>query len=120
MGTRDTIEMFLKIVIFLPFIIFLIYLFFKYGGDKLQKIQNGRYMKIMDRMPLNKENSLLIVKLGNKAYVMSSTQGRVEILMEIAEDELKEIEKLKVSDIKKYGSIKEMITKQNLKKEDRE
>lgn len=116
MGTRDTIDMVIKIVIFLPFIIFLIYLFFKYGGDKLQEIQNGRYMKVMDRMPLNKENSLLIVKIGNKGYVMSSTQGRVDILMEITDNELKEIEKQKVNDIKKYESIKDLITKQNFKK----
>jgi flagellar protein FliO/FliZ len=53
-------------------------------------------MKILDRMPLSKENSLLITKIGEKGYVISSTQNRVEILKELDEDELRKIEESKI------------------------
>lgn len=116
MGIKETMGMIIKVVIFLPFILFMIYLFLKYGGLKLQQIQNGKYMKILDRMPMGKDNSLLVVKIGQKGYVMSSTQRRIEILMELQEEELVKIQKL--NKIQEYASIKDMIKKLKVKKED--
>ncbi|QGU95094.1 flagellar biosynthetic protein FliO [Clostridium bovifaecis] len=118
MGTKETIEMFIRVIVFLPFIIFLIYLFFKYGGAKLQEIQNGKYMKILDRMPLTKENNLLIVKIGEKGYVISSAQSRIEILMELSDSELKKLEEN--NSIQQCGNFKESISKLTMKKEDKE
>ncbi|MCY6370379.1 flagellar biosynthetic protein FliO [Clostridium ganghwense] len=118
MGTKETLEMLIKIVLFLPFIIFLIYLLGKYGGTKLQSIQNGRYMKILDRMPLSKENSLLITKIGGKGYVISSTQGRVEILKELDEEELIKFEESKNNF--EQVSVKDMVKKLKIKKEDKQ
>lgn len=117
MGTKETIEMFIRVIVFLPFIIFLIYLFFKYGGAKLQEIQNGKHMKILDRMPLTKENSLLIVKIGEKGYVVSSAQSRIEVLMELSESELKKLEEN--NSIQQYGNFKDVISKLTVKKEDK-
>ncbi|MPN54572.1 hypothetical protein SDC9_202243 [bioreactor metagenome] len=48
-------------------------------------------MKILERLPLSKDNSLLIVKIGDKAYLMSSSSGKTEILREL---EISEIEKV--------------------------
>ncbi|MCY6483693.1 flagellar biosynthetic protein FliO [Clostridium aestuarii] len=117
MGTKETIDMFIKVAVFLPFIIFLIYLFFKFGGEKLQNIQNGKYMKVIDRMPLSKENYLFIIKIGEKGYVMSSTQGSIEILKELDDKELIKIEESK--NISECVNMKEMITKLKTKKEDK-
>ena len=117
METKETIEMFVKILVFLPFIIFLIYLLLKYGGVKLQEVQNGRYMKIVDRLALSKENSLLIVKIGEKGYVVSTVQGKIEIHMEISQEDLAKIESTKA--IPQYESIKDLITKLKKGKEDK-
>ena len=117
METKETIEMFVKILVFLPFIIFLIYLLLKYGGVKLQEVQNGRYMKIVDRLALSKENSLLIVKIGEKGYVVSTVQGKIEIHMEIPQEDLAKIESTKA--IPQYESIKDLITKLKKSKEDK-
>lgn len=37
----------------------------KYGGNKLQDIQKGKYIKIVETT-ISKENSLLVVKIGQK------------------------------------------------------
>ncbi|MFU0823746.1 flagellar biosynthetic protein FliO [Clostridium sp.] len=116
METKETIIMFVKVIVFLPFIIFLIYLFFKYGGAKLEEMQSGKHMRILDRLPLTKDNSLLVVKIGERGYVISSAQGRVEILMELSDSELSEIEK--DNKIQQYGNFKEAVSKLIVKKED--
>ena len=84
-----------KIIIFLPFIIFLIYFSLKVGGEKLGSLQNGKYMKVLDRLPLTKDNSILAVKIGEKGYIISSTQGKIEILLSLQEEELKKLEESK-------------------------
>lgn len=118
MADTDTLQMFIEIVIFLPFIIFLIYLLGKFGGGKLQKMQNGRYMKILDRMPVSKENSILITKIGDKGYIISSTQSRIEILKELSEHELKEIEK-ESNNAYENLNLREIMSKLKIKKEDK-
>ncbi|PRR77523.1 hypothetical protein CLLI_22970 [Clostridium liquoris] len=108
---------FLKIIAFLPFIILLIYICIKYGGGKLQDIQKGKYMKIMDRLPLSKENSLLVVKIGDKAYVISSTHENVQIMLELTSEDIIKIESSK--EIPQYHSLKELYEKLRNKKEDK-
>lgn len=105
--------MFLKIIIFLPFILLLIYISVKYGGNKLQDIQNGKYVKVLERTPVSKENSLLVVKIGDKAYVMSSTANKVDILVELEKEEISKIETSKV--IPEYTSFKEFYKKTHFK-----
>lgn len=106
----------IKILIFLPIILFLIYVFTKYGGSTLQNIQKGKYMSILDRLPLSKDNALLIVKVGEKMYLISSSQGKVEVIEELNSEEAEKIEKTR--EIKEYASIKEFYSKLINKKED--
>ncbi|WP_315114368.1 flagellar biosynthetic protein FliO [uncultured Clostridium sp.] len=95
-GDYQFIVTLLKILIFLPFILLLIYTSLKMGGDKLQNIQNGRYMRILDRLPLSKDNAILAVKIGDKGYIVSSSNGKVEILLPLEEEEVKKLESYKV------------------------
>ncbi|MBL4937984.1 flagellar biosynthetic protein FliO [Clostridium sp. YIM B02515] len=110
------LSMILKIIIFLPFILFLFYLSVKFGGNKLQKIQNGKFIKVFERVPLSKENSLLVVKIGQKGYVLSSSSGKIETLLELNGDELLNLEETK--EIPEYTSLKEFYQKVIKKKED--
>lgn len=112
----DLILTILKLIIFVPFIIFLIYLSLKVGGSKLQDIQNGRFLKILERVQVSKENYILVIKIGEKGYVVSSTSNNIEILKELTEEEL-----LKVPssvNIPEYKNIKAFIEKIRGKKED--
>lgn len=102
----STFYMILQLVLVLPFIIFLIYLSLKFGGSKLQQLQNGRYIKILERVPLSKENSLIVTKIGQKGYVVSSTDGKIEILLELEADELKRLEEK--NELPKYDSLNEL------------
>lgn len=88
--------MILKLVVALLVILPLIYISIKYGGNKLQNMQNGNYMKVLERLTLTKENSLLVIKIGEKGYVFSSSGNRLEILMELDSEEIKKIQESKI------------------------
>jgi flagellar protein FliO/FliZ len=103
---KNFIYMILQLAVILPFILFLIYLSLKVGGSKLQSLQNGRFIKVLERVSLSKENSVLAVKIGQKGYVISSTNGRVEILLELSEEEVLRIEETKI--MPQYDSLTEL------------
>lgn len=104
-----------KILLFLPFIIFILYLSLRYGGSKLQKLQDGKYMKILDRISLSKENSVVVVKIGEKAYAISSSAKEIQILFEIPKEEIVSIENNK--DIPQFEDMKDLFKKHIMKKE---
>ena len=112
---KEFLILIFKIIIFLPFILFLLYLSLKYGGNKLRKLQDGRYMKILDRIPLSKDNSIIVVKIGDKAYAVSSSARDINILFEIPQEEIHNIENIK--ELPQYEDMKDLFKKHILKKE---
>lgn len=117
----DLFPMFIKVVVALAIILLLIYISAKLGGGKLQGMQNGRYIKILERVPISKENSMLAVKIGEKAYVVSSTTGRIEIVKQISPEELAAMELSKNANLNlNLNNYKSLLNKFKLKKEDKD
>ena len=113
---KEFIDMLIKIVIYLPFILFLIYIFLKYSGTKLQTMQNGRFIKVLERVNLSKDNSLMVVKIGNKTHVVTSSINKIEILRELEVDEELKLQEPKV--VLKFPNLKDIYYK--LKRKGRE
>jgi flagellar protein FliO/FliZ len=103
-----------KIIIFLPFILVLMYISLKYGSTKLQKLQDGKYMKILDRVALSKDNSVVVVKIGGKAYAISSSSREIRILFELPPEEIIGIENSK--EIPQLEDMKKLFAKHIMKK----
>lgn len=76
----------IKLFIFLPLIIILIYLVLKYEGKYLMKLGSGRIVKIVERVPLSNKAALIVAIINGKPYVISSTEQKVEILMELPQE----------------------------------
>ena len=70
----------------------LMFLSFKLMGTKLSTINNNKYMRVIERVQVTKENTILIVKIGQKGYVMTSSAGHMEKLSELSEEEINIIE----------------------------
>ena len=115
---KEFLVLIFKIIIFLPFILFMLYLSLKYGGTKLRKLQNGRYMKVLDRISLSKENSIVVVKIGDKAYAISSTLKDIKILFELPSEEIIKIESVK--ELPQYADMKDLFKKHILKTKTKE
>lgn len=104
----------LRTVMALVFILILIYVSMKYGGGKLQDIQKGKYIKVLERASISKENSLLVIKIGQKGYVMASSSGKIEIISELSKEELIEVEASKA--LPQYKDLKDFYEKAGLNK----
>lgn len=108
------IWMFFRTLIALFFVVLLIYISLKYGGSKFQKSQNGRFVRIIEKTQLSKENSLFVIKMGERAYVLSSSSGKIEIIYELDKNEILELENKK--NIPEYKNFKDFYKKSGMKK----
>lgn len=104
----------LKILVFFPFIIALILILGKVGS-KFNLGTNNKFMKVLERLPLSKDSSLLVVKIGDRAYLVSSTQGKTEILRELEPSELEKVNEISTVNLQQINSTIEGIKVDSLK-----
>lgn len=84
-----------KLILSLTTVLLLIFLVFRVFDNKINDINKKKYMKIVDRLQITKDNSLVIVKIGKKGYIMSSSAHNIQKIEEIEEGELELIEDMK-------------------------
>jgi len=87
--------MFVQLILALGVTLGLIFLTFKLMGTKINSINNNKYIKVVERVQVSKENTILVVKIGKKGYVITSTTGHMGKLSELSEDEIDLIEEEK-------------------------
>ena len=93
-----------KLILSLTTVLLLIFLVFKVLGNKVNDINNKKYMKIIDRLQITKDNSIVIVQIGKKGYIMSSSQKGMEKIEELEKEELQVIEEMKKESLKEIQS----------------
>ena len=100
--------MFLKLVISLGVVLLLMFLTFKFANNGVKKVSNDKYIKVIDRTQIGKDISLLIVKIGEEGWIMSTSNGKTEKLKELTKEEILEIEKKKKQkeeDLKEFYKV---------------
>lgn len=78
---------FIKIIIFLPLVLLLAYLSLKVGGKHMMGF-NSRVIRVVEKVSLSNKTSLCVVVIDGKPYVVSSSDEKVEILMELPKEVL--------------------------------
>ncbi|WP_446897146.1 flagellar biosynthetic protein FliO [Clostridium sp. LBM24168] len=106
--------MIFKTLLALVCVLLLIYISLRYGGAKFQSTQKGKFIHILERSQLSKENTLLVVKMGEKVYVVSSASGRIEIVHELNEEEILKLKDRKA--IPEYKDFKDFYRRSGMKK----
>jgi flagellar protein FliO/FliZ len=87
--------MFVQLILALGVTLGLMFLTFKVMGKKVNSINNGKYVRVIERVQVSKENTILVVKIGKKGYVMTSSTGQMGKLSELSEEEINLIEEEK-------------------------
>ena len=87
--------MFVQLILALGVTLGLMFLTFKVMGKKVNSINNSKYVRVIERVQVSKENTILVVKIGNKGYVMTSSTGNMGKLSELSEEEINLIEEEK-------------------------
>ena len=72
-------------------------------------MQNGKFIKILERVTLSKDNSIMVIKMGEKDYIVTSANNRIEILRELAFDEKIMLEKSRV--MPEYPRLNDIYSK---------
>ncbi|MEG0296330.1 MAG: flagellar biosynthetic protein FliO [Clostridium sp.] len=88
--------LFIKLIIAFGIVLALMYLLYKLSDTKMKQLNNTKYIKVLERTQISKDGSLILVKLGDKGYIMSSSTGKNEIIKELNDDELEKYESSKI------------------------
>ncbi len=99
----DFAFLFLKLIFALVVVLGSMYLTFKLSGDKLSKINNNKYIKVLERSQISKESSIAVVKVGNKGYILSISNNKIEKLDELSKEEILIIEEDKIREKEKIN-----------------
>ena len=70
---------------------------------------NKKYVKVIERVQISKDGYILVVKVGKKGMVLSTSTGHTEKLQELTEEELAEIEEAKQQALKDMNNKYEGI-----------
>ena len=87
--------MFVQLILALGVTLGLMFLTFKLMGKKVNSINDNKYVKVIERVQVSKENTILVVKIGKKGYVITSSTGNMGKLSELSEEEINLIEEEK-------------------------
>jgi flagellar protein FliO/FliZ len=105
----DLVFLIIKLVFGFLLTLCLILISLKLTGNKYNSIQKGRYIKVIEKIQLSKEISIVLLQIGSKGIVMSCSQNSTEKLEEIDEETLKNIleskDKFQQDMMKKYSDI---------------
>ena len=97
-------------LIFAFLIVFsLMYLVFKLSGDKFSKLNEGKYIKILERTQISKDSSIAVVKVGKKGYVLSTTSNKMEKLDDLTEEEINLLEEGKKEEKERLNQQYDLI-----------
>lgn len=96
----DFTLMIFKLIVSMIVIFALMIILFKYANKGINGNLNKKYVKVIERVQISKDGYILVVKVGNKGMVLSTSTGHTEKLQELSEEELAEIEEAKQQALK--------------------
>ena len=88
-------KMFMQLLIALGITLGIMFLSYRILGTKVDRINDNKYIKVIERTQITKDNAILVVRVGKKGYVMMTSGNSVEKLSELSEEEINEIEEKK-------------------------
>lgn len=105
----DFTLMIFKLIVSMIVIFALMIILFKYANKGINGNLNKKYVKVIERVQISKDGYILVVKVGNKGMVLSTSTGHTEKLQELSEEEVAEIEEAKQQALKDMNNKYEGI-----------
>lgn len=106
----------IKLLFALVVVFGLMFLLVKLSNNKLSKINHGKYIKVLERTNLSKDNAIILLKVGKKGYIIGSSSKGMEKLEEISEEEIALIDENKEKQKEEINQqYEEIIRKVSLK-----
>lgn len=84
--------MILKLIIAMVIVIGSLLIISRLASSKVSKINETKYIKVLERNQIGKNAFITIVKVGDKGYLLSVCDGKIEKLDVISNDEIEKLE----------------------------
>lgn len=91
----DTFFIFAKLIIALIVVLLLMLLSLKLAGKSYGNINSNKYIKVIDKVQIGKESFVTVLKVGDKGYLLSSTNNNTEVIEKLDKEEILKIEEEK-------------------------
>ncbi|WP_024621258.1 flagellar biosynthetic protein FliO [Metaclostridioides mangenotii] len=82
----------IKILVFIPIVIFLIVISLKMSQKTLLGSYKNKYIRVLEVLNISKNNSIIVLKIGESGCVVSSTPSGVEKLKDLTEEDVLKID----------------------------
>lgn len=103
----DYFYMVLKLIIAMIIVIGSLLIISKLASSKVSKINETKYIKILERSQIGKNAFITIVKVGDKGYLLSVCDGKIEKLDVVSKDEIEKLELSKKMEMERVQSLYE-------------
>jgi len=88
----EYVYLIIKLILALIFVFGLMFLLAKLSNNQIDRMNNNRYIKVMEKTSISKENSIMLLKIGKKGYVVAASNKGLEKLEEVSQEDIEKIE----------------------------
>ena len=88
----EYVYLIIKLILALIFVFGLMFLLAKLSNSQIDRMNNNRYIKVMEKTSISKDNSIMLLKIGKKGYVVASSNKGLEKLEEVSQEDMEKIE----------------------------
>jgi flagellar protein FliO/FliZ len=89
MSHADLFWAVVQLAVSLPLVAGLAYLAVRYGLGRRLAVNRGRYMRVIEQVPLGPKTALTLVQVGRRYYLLAQQENNVTLLQEL--DRLPEV-----------------------------
>ena len=89
------LEFIINLVVLVPVVILLIIISLKVSKGSLNKLVAGSYTRILERVNLNKDTCIYVIKTGKTGSVVVISNNNTQVIKELNEEEINEIIRMK-------------------------
>ena len=108
-----------KLMLGMVLVISLLLILSRITSKNLSKINQNKYIKIIETKQIAKNTYVMVLKVGDKGYLLSTGDGKTEKLDVISKEEIEKIEQLKISEKEKvqdiYDGLYNMVQSKSIK-----
>lgn len=88
----DYVILIFRLIFALIFIFGLIIVFYKYSNKGINKINEKKYIKVIERIQISRDSSIIIIQIGEEGQVLLSSIGHTKVLKELTKEQLEKIQ----------------------------
>lgn len=108
----STILSLMKLIIALPLVLILAYVSMKYASRQVNKLSDGKYIRLLETVGVSGKSSVSLVKIGGEYHVLGVTDGGIATIKILSETESLEYEDA----LRRKVAVQEMYANQMMKR----